>query len=118
MFGITVTASDPKDPSKESESMDVLVGTGSELTWLPRNILERTVISKVRSQEFVTATGERVHRDIGYAILRTDDFETVDEVVFGEPDDMNLLGMRTVEGYSAMVDNVAQRLIRRPALVV
>ena len=43
---------------------------------------------------------------MGYAILRADGYETNDEVVFAEKGDMILLGVRTIEGFSVMVDNI------------
>jgi len=52
----------------------------------------------------------RVTRDIGYAILAAEGFETTDEVVFGEPSDLILLGVRTLEGFSVTVDNVGHEL--------
>lgn len=38
-------------------------------------------------------------REVGYAILYVDTFETIDEVVLGQPGDMSLLGARTLEGF-------------------
>jgi hypothetical protein len=39
-----------------------------------------------------------VTREVGYAIIAADGYETADEVVFAEPGDMILLGVRTLEG--------------------
>ena len=36
---------------------------------------------------------------------------TIDEVVFGEPGDMTLLGARTLEGLSLMVDSRKKKLV-------
>jgi len=52
-----------------------------------------------------------VARETGYAILVAEGFETVDEVVFAEPGDMTLLGVRTIEGFGVMVDNIAHRFV-------
>jgi hypothetical protein len=43
--------------------------------------------------------------------LRSGEFETVDEVIFARPDDLRLLGARTLEGFAARVDSRAQRLV-------
>ncbi|MCJ7784773.1 MAG: hypothetical protein MUP41_12640 [Desulfobacterales bacterium] len=59
-----------------------------------------------------------VSRDVGYAILRAEGFETIDEVVFAEPGDMNLLGVRTLEGFGVMVDNIAHRFLTTTTLAV
>ena len=50
------------------------------------------------------ANGEVITRDIGYAIIKVNGFETVDEIVFAHSGDLNLLGSRTLEGFGAIVD--------------
>ena len=57
------------------------------------------------------ANGQNVTRSTGYAILRAAGFETVDEVVFGQPGDLSLLGARTREGFGASVDARRKRLV-------
>jgi len=59
-----------------------------------------------------------VSRDVGYATLCAEGFETIDEVVFGKPGDMNLLGVRTLEGFGVMVDNIAHRFLTTTTLAV
>ncbi len=118
MFHVDVTAVNPADPERESRHVRALVDTGSEYTWMPAQVLDETGIERRRSRSFVTATGERFARPVGYAILRVADFETVDEVVFAEPTDMTLLGVRTIEGVGAYVDNVERRLVPRDAIKV
>lgn len=44
--------------------------------------------------QFLLANGQTITRDIGYAISRVDEFETVDEVVLGKESDLKLLGAR------------------------
>ena len=43
--------------------------------------------------------------------MSAEGFETVDEVVFGEPGDLTLLGARTLEGFGVLVDNLAHRFV-------
>jgi len=57
------------------------------------------------------ANGQTITRAIGFAILQAAGFETVDEVVFGEPGDLQLLGSRTMGGFGAMVDARKKRLV-------
>jgi hypothetical protein len=38
-------------------------------------------------------------------------------VVFAEPSDMALLGVRTLEGFGVMVDNVAHRFVATTTIV-
>ena len=58
-----------------------------------------------------------VMRDTGYAIVSAEGFETVDEVVFAEPGDMALLGVRTLGGFGVMVDNIAHRFVATTTIV-
>ena len=60
---------------------------------------------------FLMANGQTITRSTGYAILRAAGSETVDEVVFGQPGDLSLLGSRTLEGFGASVDARKRRLI-------
>ena len=92
MFNVNVVAVNPQTPSIETPAIEVLVDTGSELTWLPDELLKRAGIKPIRKRTFQMATKQIVHRNIGYAILRSEGFETIDEVVFAEKSDMNLLG--------------------------
>lgn len=82
-----------------------LVGTGSEMTWLGADILRKAGMTvRKKNQPFVMANGQHVMRDVGYAILRCAEFETIDEVVFAQPGELRLLGARTIEGFNAVVD--------------
>ena len=49
--------------------------------------------------------------------LAAEGFETTDEVVFGEPSDAILLGVRTIEGFGVLVDNIGHRFVARTTLV-
>jgi predicted aspartyl protease len=90
----------------------VLVDSGAEFTWLPRAMLGRVGVSVAkRNLAFVLADGRIVKRSVGYAILRANGFETVDEVVFAELGDLALLGSRTLEGFGAVVDARGKRLV-------
>ena len=53
----------------------------------------------------------RLEVGAGYAIIHTDKFQTVDEVVFAEPGDQLLLGARTLEGFNARVDSKQKKLV-------
>jgi len=88
-----------------------LVDTGSELTWVPRAILESLGISPQRKQAFIVADGRRVDREIGYALVRAGGTEAPDLVVFSEPGDMVLLGVRSLEGLNLKVDPVRKELV-------
>jgi predicted aspartyl protease len=116
-FKVDVIARNPKREELATQPLSALVDTGSELTWLPADILQGIGITPRRKRTFATATHQRIERDIGYAILSAEGYETNDEVVFAEPGDMTLLGVRTLEGFGVMVDNIAHRFVATTTIV-
>ena len=90
----------------------LLVDTGSEYTWLPGQTLADLGIAVEKpKRRFVMANGEVITRDVGYAILKVNGFETVDEIVFAHRGDLNLLGSRTLEGFGAVIDATRKQLV-------
>lgn len=116
-FKVNVVARNPKREELSTQPILALVDTGSELTWLPAELLASAGITPRRKRMFATATQQKVERDVGYAILLAEGYETNDEVVFAEPGDMALLGVRTLEGFGVMVDNIAHRFVATATLV-
>jgi predicted aspartyl protease len=117
VFKVNVTARNPKRDELISQPLPALVDTGSGLTWLPAEVLLAIGITPRRKRAFATATQQKIERDIGYAILTAEGYETIDEVVFAEPGDMTLLGVRTLEGFGVIVDNIAHRFVATTTLV-
>lgn len=107
---VEIAGTGPKPRTAAVEK--VMVDTGAELTWIPSDILKSVGIP-IRKKDvvFVMANGQRITRDVGYAVIRCGEFETVDEIVFAKPGDYNLLGARTLEGFNALVDATRKRLV-------
>jgi len=104
--------------SKSALVNQLLVDTGSDYTWIPAKTLEKIGVQREKKDvAMLMANGERITRSVGFAIVRTDDFFTVDEVVFAEPGDQSLLGARTLEGFNARVDPKAKKLVAAGPLV-
>jgi predicted aspartyl protease len=90
----------------------MLVDTGSEYTWIPKDKLDRIGVAREKKDlRFVMANGEIVTRNIGFAVLHVADSFTIDEVVFAEPGDLSLLGARTLEGLNLTVDSARKKLV-------
>ena len=104
-----------ENPSERSASVIIpklLVDTGSEFTWVSERMLERIDIGREKKDvPFVPANGQEVTRSVGFAIIRFDKYFTIDEVVFAEPGDRQLLGARTLEGLNLMIEPVRRRLV-------
>jgi len=117
-FIVNLTAVNPKEEHRCTPPMEVLVDTGSELSWLPKQMLLDAGITPRGKKRFSTATKQIVERDFGYAILKAEGYATNDEIVFAEDSDMSLLGVRTLEGFSVMVDNIGHRFVATTSLAV
>ena len=116
-FKVNLTAINPKDEERRTHPVDVLVDTGSELSWLPKQILLDAGITPRGKKRFYTATNQIIERDYGYAILETEGYATNDEIVFAEDSDLKLLGVRTIEGFGVMVDNIGHRFVATASIV-
>ena len=110
-FMVNMVAINPKEEHRCTPPVEVLVDTGSELSWLPKQLLLEAGIKPLGKKRFKLADNQIVERDYGYAILSAEGYTTIDEVVLGEAGDMSLLGVRTLEGFSVMVDNIGHRLV-------
>ena len=110
-FKVNLSAINPKDEDRQTPPVESLVDTGSELSWMPKQALLDIGIHPRVKKRFTTATGQFAERDVGYAILCAEGYTTNDEVVFAEKGDMLLLGVRTLEGFGVMVDNIGHRFV-------
>lgn len=111
-FFVNIDVGKPVAKPQFARITKVMVDSGSEMTWVAGDVLRTLKIEvRKRDQAFVMANGQQISRDVGYAIIRCDSFETVDEVVFAQPGDYQLLGARTLEGFNASVDARHKRLV-------
>ena len=90
---------------------NALVDTGSEYTWVPRRVLDELGIRPELTQRFIVADGRQLERQLGIAIVHAAGFKAPDFVVFAEPDDMVLLGARSLEGLNVRVDAQRKQLV-------
>ena len=111
IFRLNAIATNPKREELSTPPIEVLVDSGSELTWLPGEALLAIGITTRRKRLFQTADRKTIEREVGYAIVSVEQYQTVDEVVFALPGDFSLLGVRTLEGFGVMVDALGRRLV-------
>jgi predicted aspartyl protease len=114
---VNLTAINPKEEDRCTPPIEVMVDTGSEMSWLPKQELLNIGITVRGKKRFSTATNQIVERDFGYAILKAEGYATNDEIVFAEDSDMSLLGVRTLEGFCVMVDNIEHRFVATTSIV-
>ena len=89
----------------------VLVDTGAELSSIPAAVLESLGIQRRKISRFRQANGTVLERWTGSAWICAARTSATDDVVFGEPSDMVLLGARTLEGLNVRVDPIAKQLV-------
>jgi predicted aspartyl protease len=116
-FMVNLTAINPKEEHRCTPPIEVMVDTGSEVSWLPKKELLNIGITSRGKKRFAMANRDLIERDIGYAILTAEGYSTIDEIVFAEDGDMSLLGVRTIEGFSVMVDNIGHRFVATTSVV-
>ncbi len=111
-FRVECKVENVADRQKSAKVEKLLVDTGSDYTWVPATTLEKIGVRREKKDiRLLMANGQEITRSVGFVILRVDGFFTVDEVVFGEPGDLLLLGARTLEGFNARVDSKQKKLV-------
>lgn len=110
-FRVDVEIENPARPGERRTVRSLLVDTGAELSWLPAPILESLGIERHTLWQFRQADGSILERWAGGAILRVAGKRATDDVVFGEPGDLVLLGAHTLEGLNFRVDPYLKQLV-------
>jgi predicted aspartyl protease len=110
-FRVTIEIENPARPNLRRTVHAVLVDTGAELTWVPGVVLEELGIARHKLLRFRQADGTVLARWTGVAIVHAGGTATGDDVVFGEPGDMQLLGARSLEGLNLRVDPTLRQLV-------
>lgn len=110
-FRIEIEIENPRYPGPRRTIRSVLVDTGAELSWIPADILESLRIERRNQWRFRQADGTVLERWTGPAFVYAAGRTTTDEVVFGEPGDLVLLGARSLEGLNLRVDALSKRLV-------
>ena len=90
---------------------DVLVDTGAEATWIPRQVLEQLGVTVERSEMYQMADGRVLTRDVGFVIVHVAGRITIDEVVFAHDTDLTILGARSMEGLNLRIDPRSKQLV-------
>ena len=104
IFRTTIELSHLTDRQRRRTLNEVMVDTGSEYNWVPREILTSLGVEEERIDRFETADGRVLTRPVGYAMLYAAGRSGPTIVVFAEPGDMVLLGAFGLEGLNLRVD--------------
>ena len=110
-FRVDVEIENPAKPGERRSIGSVLVDTGAELSWFPAQLLELLGIERYAQWRFRQPDGTVLARWTGLAFVHVEGKRASDDVVFGEPGDLVLLGARTLEGLNFRIDPVTRQLV-------
>ena len=110
-FRVDIELENPARPGQRRTVRSVLVDTGAELSWVPAEVLASLGVERNNQWRFRQADGTVLERWTGIVIVSVAGRRTGDDVVFGEPGDLMLLGSRTLEGLNFRVEPVTKRLV-------
>ena len=110
-FRVDMEIENPAKPGEKRSLRSVLVDTGAELSWVPAEVLESLGVERNNQWRFRQANGTVLERWTGSVLVYVVGKRTADEVVFGEPSDLVLLGARTLQGLNFRVELVTKQLV-------
>jgi predicted aspartyl protease len=110
-FRVDIEIENPARPGERRTIRSLLVDTGAELSWVPAEVLESLGIERDNKWHFRQANGTILERWAGGARIYVAGKRTSDDIVFGEPGDLVLLGSRTLEGLNFRVEPVTKQLV-------
>ena len=110
-FRVDIEIENPARPGEKRIVRSALVDTGAELSWIPATTLESLAIQRYKTWRFRQADGTILERSIGPAFRHVPGKSTGDDVVFGEPGDLVLLGSRTLEGLNFRIEPLIKQLV-------
>ena len=111
MIAIDIEIENPQRPGAKHVLRSVLVDTGAELSWMPAAVLESLGIARHDQRWFRQADGTVLERWVGPTFIHAGGKRATDDVVFGEPGDLVLLGARSLAGLNLRIDPVNKRLV-------
>ena len=110
-FRIEVDVENPVRPGERRRITGALVDTGAELSSFPAQVLDALGIERYARMRFRQANGTILERWVGPAFIHAAGKRTTDDVAFGEPGDLVLLGARTLEGLNLRVEPATRQLV-------
>lgn len=110
-FRVDIEVANPAGSGPRRVVCNVLVDTGAELSCLPADVLDAVGIVRGKQLRFRHVDGSVIVRWTGPGIVYAVNTYATDDLVFGEPGDLVLLGSRSLEGLNVRVDPVAKVLI-------
>lgn len=110
-FRVDVEVSSVGHAASRRTIPNVLVDTGAEYSVFPAAVLAALGIAPSKTVKFRQADGSVFERDTGPGTVFLAGTHATDDLVFGQPGDIVLLGARSLEGLNLRVDPVRKELV-------
>lgn len=120
VMGVTTLLIKIKNPANSHKAFQhtFLVDSGAIYSVVPAKILGKIGIKKTFKQKFQLANGEIVEWDGGNALFEYKGEERAAPVIFGEKEDIYLLGVTTLEAFGFILDPITRELKQIPMLLM
>jgi len=109
-FSAKLRVWNPSDPEKVVE-VQAMVDTGAAFSRIHRERLEQLGVQFLRRIGFRAIDGSIVERDTAAVWVGSNGFTAPDIVVMAERNDMEVIGVHTIEGLGLAADPVQKKLI-------
>jgi predicted aspartyl protease len=109
LTNVKLTIYNVDDPLSNAE-IELLVDTGSVLTWISRKTLERLRVKPRRKGRFKTIEGKLIGRSVGIIGVKYGGEETIVEAVFAIDRDAQVLGVTALESLGYRVNPISGKL--------
>ncbi len=117
-FSAKLRVWNPSSPERTDE-IEAMVDTGAAFSRIHRERIERLGAQVLRRMGFRAIDGSIIERDTAAVWVGSNGFTGPDTVVIAERNDMEMIGVHTIEGLGLAADPVQKKLIPTvmPALV-
>lgn len=107
---VEIAVTNPRTGARADQIM-ALVDTGATLSVFPRPFLERLGINRTGFVIGLLADGREVVREVGDAVVTVNAESTPCRVLFGEAEEVVILGLTVLEQLGLAVDPAGHRLV-------
>ncbi|MFZ3263156.1 MAG: hypothetical protein WA172_04095 [Terriglobales bacterium] len=109
-FSAKLRVWNPTSPDKVEE-VEALVDTGAAFSWIHRERLERMGFVALRRMGCRAIDGSIIEPDTAAVWVASNGFTGPDTVVVAERNDMEVIGVHTIEGRGLAADPVQKKLV-------
>lgn len=109
-MGTTFIIGKVSGPKASGIDVKFLVDSGAHFSVLPNGVWRQIGLRPTRTERFILADGSEIRRSISEALFSLPQGETHSPVVLGEPGDVALLGVLTLEALGLMLNPLDRTL--------